>query len=80
MSLFDRLNPQYKASQTGNPVIDMFGNYYNFQQQFSQFANQMENTNPQQAVQNLLNSGRMSQEQFNRLSQMASMITGKRQF
>lgn len=30
--------------------------------------------NPQQAVQELLNSGRMSQEQFNNLRQMASQF------
>lgn len=89
MSLYNRLNPQAFQTQqtlqpqsTGNPVLDMFGNFNNFQQQFNQFATQIRNsnTNPQEAVQRMLNSGQMSQEQFNRLSQMANMITGHKQF
>lgn len=89
MSLYNRLNPQAFQSQqtqqpqrTGNPVLDMFGNFNNFQQRFNQFATQIRNsnTNPQEAVQQMLNSGQMSQEQFNRLSQMANMITGHKQF
>lgn len=80
-TLFNRLNPQPQQMGTAqNPITSMFGNFANFQSQFNQFSRQMANTNPQQAVQNLLNSGQMSQEQFNQLSQMANMITGKRQF
>lgn len=83
MNLYNRLNPQTQQPRsTGNPILDMFGNMTNFNQQFNQFASQMRsaNTNPQEAVQNLLNSGQMSQEQFNRLSQIANMITGHKQF
>ena len=80
MNLFNRLNPQMGTPQQGNPIFSMFGNFANFQQKFNQFASQMSNTNPQQTVQQLLSSGQMTQEQFNRLSQMADMITGKRQF
>ena len=83
MNLYNRLNPQpQQPRSTGNPILDMFGNMNNFNQQFNQFASQMRkaNTNPQEAVQNLLNSGQMSQEQFNRLSQIANMITGHKQF
>lgn len=36
--------------------------------------------NPQQAVQNLLNSGRMSQEQFNQFQQTARQIQNMPQF
>lgn len=36
--------------------------------------------NPQQAVQDLLNSGRMSQEQFNQLRQTAKQIQNLPQF
>ena len=32
------------------------------------------NGNPQQVVQNLLNSGQMSQSQFNQLSQIANQV------
>ena len=40
-------------------------------------ANHMRKTfngNPQQVVQNLLNSGQMSQSQFNQLSQIANQV------
>jgi hypothetical protein len=63
-----------------NRLFQTMGGYQNFQQQFGNFAQQMGNQNPQQMVEQLLASGRMSQEQFNQLSQMANMITGRRQF
>lgn len=80
MSLLDSM--RNRNSNTGNPIFDMFGNLQNFQQQFNQFSSQIyqQGQNPQQIVQNLLNSGRMSQDQFNKFSQIASMLTGKRQF
>lgn len=34
--------------------------------------------NPQQVVQNLLNNGQMTQQQFNQLRNMANQITGMR--
>lgn len=49
----------------------------NFQNQFNQFKQQIGNQNPQQMVQQLLDSGRMSQQQFNQLSQMANQIMGR---
>lgn len=54
--------------------------YANFMQQFLQFKQNMmqSGVNPQQKVQELLNSGQMTQEQFNQLREMANMITGKR--
>lgn len=36
------------------------------------------NLNPQQMVQNLLNSGKMTQTQFNQYRDMANQITGMR--
>lgn len=61
----------------GNPMLN---NFMNFQNQFNLFRQQMlsQNINPQAKVQELLNSGRMSQEQFNQLRMMANMITGNR--
>lgn len=66
-----------------NPLFGMFGNRQpsysplngmdNLLQQFNQFKSSFQG-NPQQRVQELLNSGRMSQEQFNRLSEMARQI------
>lgn len=83
MSLFDKLNPYSRPMPpANNPIIDMFGNFNNFHNQFNQFANRVnsQNMDPKQAVQNLLNSGQMSQDQFNRLSQIANMLTGRKQF
>lgn len=49
----------------------------NFMQQLSQFASTL-NGNPQQMVQNLIQSGRMSQQQFQQYAQLANQITGRR--
>lgn len=86
MSLFDRLHPQTQQSQqpayNSNPIFNMFGGFQQFQQNFNAFAQSVsqQGATPQQIVQGLLNSGKMSQEQFNQLSQMANMITGSKQF
>ena len=61
-------------------LFNMFGNQ---QPQMGGFANMMSQFNqfkqnfmgdPKQQVQQLLNSGQMSQEQFNKLSQMATQM------
>lgn len=63
-----------------NPLFNaMSGNkqqngMQNMIQAFQQFKNAF-NGDPQQQVQALLNSGRMSQEQFNQLAQMANQLT-----
>lgn len=44
-----------------------------FLQRFNQFKSTF-NGDPRQQVQNMLNNGQMSQDQFNRLSQMATQI------
>lgn len=43
-------------------------------QQFSQFKRMMQGRNPQQIVQNLLQSGQMSQDQFDQLKQQADAL------
>lgn len=61
-----------------NPLFNMFGNQSNGSfsnmanviNQFNQFQSTFQG-DPKQQVQNLLNSGQMSQEQFNQLSSMA---------
>ena len=50
-----------------------FGNPMQMIQQFNQFR-QTFHGDPRQQVQNLLNSGQMTQEQFNQLSSMAQMF------
>lgn len=65
-SLFNLLGGN---SQNMNP----FGNIQNLMGQLNQFRNNL-NGDPKQQVQELLNSGRMSQTQYNQLSQMATQI------
>ena len=56
-----------------NPLFQQYGNQSNMLQQFMQFK-QTFNGDPKQTVQQLLNSGKMSQEQFNQLAQQASQL------
>lgn len=65
-----------------NPLFNMFGNnqaqgpFNNMSNVINQF-NQFQSTfqgDPKQKVQELLNSGQMSQEQFNQLSSMAQVF------
>lgn len=65
-----------------NPLFNMFGNqsnsglFNNMNNVLNQF-NQFQSTfhgDPKQKVQELMNSGQMSQEQFNQLSNMAQVF------
>lgn len=66
-----------------NPVFNRFGGYNNFMTQFNQFCNQFsgQGMNPaqyaQQQIQQKLNSGQITQEQFNMIAQQANMFMGK---
>ena len=60
--LFDMLGGQ----QSINPMTNLVNQLNQFRQSFS--------GDPKQQVQQLLNSGRMSQNQYNQLSQMATQI------
>lgn len=60
--LFNMLGGQ----QQMNPMTNLVNQLNQFRQSFS--------GNPKQQVQQLLNSGRMSQNQYNQLSQMATQI------
>lgn len=50
-----------------------FGNMSNMINQFNQFKNSFKGDSQQQ-VQELLNSGRMTQQQYNQLSQLATQF------
>lgn len=56
-----------------NNLFNTFGNFQNFMNQFNQFRNSFQG-DPKQQVQQLLSSGKMSQEQFNQLSQVVTQI------
>lgn len=60
-------NPLYQAmgNQT-NPMADLIRQAKEFKKSF--------NGNPREEVQRLLNSGQMSQQQFNQFSQIAQQV------
>ena len=67
-------NPFYNHNQNPAPMQNgPFGNMANMMKQFQQFRTNFQG-DPKQKVQELLNSGQMSQQQFNRLSQLAQQF------
>lgn len=65
------MNPLFGYSSPQPPM----GNFMNMMQKFNQFR-QMFQGNPQQTVQELLNSGKMTQEQFARYKAQAEQMIG----
>lgn len=62
-------------------IMSLFGGQNGFMQKLSAFGQQFSQQNactPEQKVQQLLNSGQMTQEQFNAYAQMANRLTGRR--
>ena len=60
-----------------NPLFNAFGNnnqFGNLIQQAQEFKRQFTNINPRAEVERLLNSGQMSQQQFNEYSQIAQQV------
>lgn len=60
-----------------NPLFSTFGNnnqFGNLIQQAQEFKRQFANINPRAEVERLLNSGQMSQQQFNEYSQIAQQV------
>ena len=64
----------------GNPMLAMLNrqpqqnNSANTLQQFQQFRQQMAGQDPRAMVEDLLRSGKMSQQQFQQLSQQAKQL------
>lgn len=67
------MNPLFNLLGGDIQLPGPLGNFQNFMKQFNQFRSTY-NGNPQQDVQNLLNSGQMTQEQFNNYAKLASQI------
>lgn len=65
--------PNPFANLSGGRLPGPIGNIQTIMQSFNQFASEFKG-DPKEKVQELLNSGRMSQEQFNALSQMANQF------
>lgn len=60
-------NPLYQAmGNQSNPIADLIRQAKEFRKTF--------NGNPRDEVQRLLNSGQMSQQQFNQFSQIAQQV------
>jgi hypothetical protein len=65
----------------GNPLFNLLGGKNNNRsgnmlQQFQQFKKQMQGVNPQEEVQKLLQSGKISQAQLDKAQQMAQQMQG----
>lgn len=65
--LLSGMNPQNGGNPFGN-MMNMISNFHKFKQNFI--------GDPKQQVQDLLNSGRMTQEQFDYLQSMAKSLSG----
>ena len=68
--IFNAMRQQQMTMSNNNSP---FGNFMNMVKNFNQFKSQF-NGDPQQQVQQLIDSGKMSQEQFNQLSNMAKQF------
>lgn len=66
-------NPLFNQLNNQSNLPFGFGSPIEMAQSFSQFKQTVQG-DPKQMVQNLLNSGQMSQEQFNQLSSMANSL------
>ena len=51
-------------------------NLFNMMQEFNKFKQSMAGKDPQAMVQELLRTGKMSQDQYQQLSQMANSLSG----
>lgn len=61
-----------------SPVFSAMGgqNCGNMMQQFQQFMSQMKGKNPQEEINKLLQSGKVSQQQLNQAQQQAQQMQG----
>lgn len=67
-------NPLFnKFGNAGSNMPGPFGNAMNLVNRFKEFKANFQG-DPREQIQNLLNSGQMTQEQFNQLSNMAAQL------
>lgn len=57
-----------------NPLFNQLNNPMNLIQQLNSFKQSLNGGNPEMIVKNMLQSGRISQEQFDNASRMASQL------
>lgn len=68
-------NPILEAIQLQNRTMQLKNSPLEMLQEFNKFKNQMKDKNPQQMVMNLINSGQMSKQQFERLKEQAIQLS-----
>ena len=72
------MNNLYNSLMPNNNIMSQFQTFQKNSMQFLMSKNinipQQYMSNPREAIQYLLNSGKMTQENFNQLSQMASQM------
>lgn len=71
--LFNLLNNGMMNNNMGGNGFGNFGNFANLISQFNNFKQNFQG-DPKQQVQNMLNSGQMSQSQFNYFAQLANQF------
>lgn len=73
-SLYNQFNNGYTQQNPAlQQIVNNFGGLPQIMNQFNNFKNSLQG-NPQQIIQQLLQSGKMSQAQYNQLSQMAFQL------
>ena len=66
-------NPLFNRFNNQAPANGPFSGFMNMLQQYKEFKANFQG-DPREQVQNMLNSGQMTQDQFNRLSNMAAQF------
>lgn len=59
-----------------NPFFNAMGGRPNMMQQFQQFMNQMHGKDPNAIIQDMMQSGKITQEQYNAARQKAQQMQG----
>ena len=72
-NLYQQLNGFQQQNSTLQQMMNNFGGFQQMINNFNIFKNSFQG-NPQQIVQQLLQSGKMSQAEYNNLRQMASQF------
>lgn len=67
------MTPVYKQLGGGQPTNGLFGNAQELIKKFNQFKQTLSG-DPKKQVQDLLNSGRMTQAQYNQLQSLANQF------
>lgn len=70
----------FPGQQPMNPMMAMMGQMPGFNNAYANVMQLMQQTNqtPEQLVRGMLRNGQITQDQFNRASMMANMLTGRK--